>query len=366
MPKSRPGEADETAWATAMLDVGISIGTLFIIPAVTFLVEAVGWRHTYHIVGCVSGIFVAIWALLAAASPSECWFIGAEEQTFLEENVPQRRCKAGASSAEEGALKAPRFERIFGIPVAIAFHPGVWAVFFAHMAFNFGAYYLTNWSPTYYKEVIGMSGKEATAHLMAPHVANLAAKAMNPYLSGLLARNGCSLLACRRAFTCSGFLLASATLLLVYSLRTSPMASTVAFSMANAFFGLAPNGFKANYLDITEQYVGIISGYGNTLGTVASAVQPRLLAFMLDQFKSWPLVLVAVAAINALAAVIYFAYSTVTPVEKLLLVNEGSVLKRNGLVELQRPLLEANGPGAGGGEATGPVSRAKASRAKAD
>ena len=25
------------------------------------------------------------------------------------------------------------------------------------MAFNFGAYYLTNWSPTYYKDVLGLS-----------------------------------------------------------------------------------------------------------------------------------------------------------------------------------------------------------------
>ena len=31
-------------------------------------------------------------------------------------------------------------------------------------------------------------------------------------------------------------------------------------------------------LDITEQYVGIISGYGNTLGTVASWAGPKLVA----------------------------------------------------------------------------------------
>ena len=40
-----------------------------------------------------------------------------------------------------------------GMPWAVAAHRGLWAVYCAHMAFNFGAYYLTNWSPTYYKEV---------------------------------------------------------------------------------------------------------------------------------------------------------------------------------------------------------------------
>jgi hypothetical protein len=35
----------------------------------------------------------------------------------------------------------------------VATHSGLWAIFGAHMAFNFGAYYMTNWNPTYYTEV---------------------------------------------------------------------------------------------------------------------------------------------------------------------------------------------------------------------
>ena len=37
---------------------------------------------------------------------------------------------------------------------------GVWAVFFAHMAFNFGAYYMTNWNPTYYVEALGLTAAQ--------------------------------------------------------------------------------------------------------------------------------------------------------------------------------------------------------------
>ena len=39
----------------------------------------------------------------------------------------------------------------------VALHPGVWAVFVAHIAFNFGAYYMTNWNPTYYADVLGVA-----------------------------------------------------------------------------------------------------------------------------------------------------------------------------------------------------------------
>jgi MFS family permease len=334
MPRARDGEADEKAWATSMLDVGISVGTLLIIPVVTFLAEAVGWRHTYHTIGVASVAYVVVWATLGAASPEECSYIRTDERAFLAHAVSPGPKKANNKSnksfgadadADGGATaSAPLFERIVGMPAAVALHPGVWAVFIAHMAFNFGAYYLTNWSSTYYKDVLGVPPSRAYIHLMLPHVSNLAVKALNPLIAAWLAARGFNLLSSRRLFTCMGFFLSAAVLLPVYHVRSHVWASTALFSLANACFGLAPSGFKANYLDITEQYVGVISGYGNTLGTIASFGQPKLIARLLDATGateqstaggSWLLVLGAVALINLLAAINYALYSTVTPVE---------------------------------------------------
>ena len=38
--------------------------------------------------------------------------------------------------------------RVLGLPMRVATHPGLWAIFGAHMAFNFGAYYMTDWNPS--------------------------------------------------------------------------------------------------------------------------------------------------------------------------------------------------------------------------
>ena len=323
-PKAKPGEPDEKAWATSMLDVGISLGTLAIIPAVTFLVELVGWRHAYHMIGLASIGFVGVWQLLAASSPSECSWISVEERVYLKENAAQAKAKAKGLAGATVSDDDSTFARVIGMPRYVAMHPGVWAVFVAHMAFNFGAYYLTNWSKTYYKDVLGVESAEAAFHLSCPHMTNLAAKMLNPIISDSLASRGVPLRSSRRIFTCSGFVLAAAALLPVYTLKGSVWASTVLFSFANAFFGLAPCGFKANYLDITEEYVGVISGYGNTLGTVASFGQPRLLAFILDStgatkestaHGAWWLVLATVAGINLSAAANYALNATVSPVE---------------------------------------------------
>ena len=81
--------------------------------------------------------------------------------------------------------------------------------------------------------------------------------------------------------------------------------------------GLAPSGFKTNYLDITERHVGIISGYGNTLGTLASWAGPQLVAMLLQHYDSWALVLSVVAFSNVSASLFYMAFATVTPIEQL-------------------------------------------------
>jgi len=202
------------------------------------------------------------------------------------------------------------------MPIKLFLHSGLWAIFIAHMAFNFGAYYLTNWSPTYYAEVLQVDPSSAKYHLMMPHFSNLVSKAGNPALVRMVERRGFSLLASRRLFTILGFLMAALLMLPVYQLRTlDPWVSTLLFSLANASFGLAPSGFKANYLDVTETYVGVVSGYGNTLGTIASWVGPQLIAFILQSLGSWDAALLLVAAFNAIAAMNYMRYATVVPIE---------------------------------------------------
>jgi sugar phosphate permease len=318
MPKALPGKSDEKAWGTSMLDIGISVGSLFIIPIVTSLAENFGWRNTFHCIGAASLCFVMVWAIFASATPEECWFISKEELTYLQTHIsvsPRKQARrAPLSSKEETNDKT-----LIGMPYAVAFHPGMWAVFVCHIAFNFGAYYLTNWSPTYYNDVLGLAPKDAQYHLMLPHITNLAAKLCNPLLLGYLASSGHSLLSSRRTFTCCGFIAAAACLAPVYALRSlNPWVSTVLFSLANAFFGLAPSGFKANYLDITEDYVGIVAGYGNTLGTCASFLGPKVTSWQLvNTGQNWHIVLGTVCAVNLFAAANYAQNSVTTPIEQL-------------------------------------------------
>jgi len=319
--KDAPG-GDEKAWGTSMLDIGISLGSLLIIPTANSIADAVGWRGTYTTVGLATVAFACAWHVLAADAPSQCWYISAAELDYLQKYVGQQtKPKPAAAPAAAGskavvAAGEGGVWRVLGLPRHVALAPGVWAVFFAHMAFNFGAYYMTNWNPTYYVEALGLTAAQARIHLAMPHVTNLAAKALNPALVAMVAKAGVPLLGSRRLFTSVGFIVSALCILPVARLKGyNPWVSTALFSLANAFFGLSPSGFKANYLDITERYVGIIAGYGNTLGTVASWAGPQIVAALLQRFESWDLVLATVAASNAAATLNYVLRATVDVID---------------------------------------------------
>lgn len=290
-----------------MLDIGISVGALLIVPVANSLAVAVGWRHTYHIVGGASMAFVALWMWLGAEEPGKCWFIGDDERHFLQLHAARPDAKKQKKQGG-GAL---------GMPASKLQHPALWAIFLPHIAFNYGAYFMTNWNPTYYKDVLQLSPSDMRVHLALPHVANLVAKSLNPILVTFVEKQGYSLLRSRQIFTVAGmFGSAAAMLPIPYFSDQSVWWSTLLFVVANCCFGLAPSGFKSNYLDVTVEYVGIVSGIGNTLGTVASYIGPLAVAYILSATGRWELVMVSIAVMNLLGAACFMRYAQVTPIEQ--------------------------------------------------
>jgi ACS family sodium-dependent inorganic phosphate cotransporter len=305
LPKQGKDGADEKAWGTTMLDLGVTVGSMVVLPVANALAETVGWRQAYRCVALAGFAFVAAWNFFAAEEPSKCRLISGEELKFLNESVPPPRARAAGSVG------------ILGIPFELFFNPGLWAVFIAHMGFNYGFYFLTNWSPTYYADVLKLSPAQSGVHLAVPQVANIAAIFFAPALVKHANKQGCTLRTSRCCFTAVGLLGAGLCLGPAYQLRNlSPWVTTILLALANGFFGLSPSGFKANYLDVTELYVGVVSGYGNTLGTCASFFGPQIVGFFLKGNGGWDAALASILAVSFFSSAAFVSFCTVTPVER--------------------------------------------------
>eukprot|EP00927_Polykrikos_kofoidii_P036237 TRINITY_DN30603_c0_g2_i1.p1 TRINITY_DN30603_c0_g2~~TRINITY_DN30603_c0_g2_i1.p1 ORF type:complete len:443 (+),score=51.52 TRINITY_DN30603_c0_g2_i1:136-1464(+) len=305
--------ATERSWAMTMLDSGITVGSLIALPLSGFLASTLGWRGTFRLYGVFGLCFTIVWHLLSVDEPDKCPYLSPAERDFLSKHV--KSSKPNGTKTKD--ISGPG---VIATSLQLLSHPAVWAAYIAHVAFNFGVYFLTSWTTIYYKDVLGVRPEEGTIHFTAPALLNLFMKAVvcKPLFSWLQG-NGFSLLGCRRFFSVAGFVGTSVALMGAIAAKESgaqaTIASSVMFTLALGFAALHPSGFKANYMDLSLHSSGLLSGMGNTFASVSSYIGPLVVGWTLERYKSWPHVFVIIASVNLTAALIFGTLSTVEPVD---------------------------------------------------
>mmetsp|Transcript_136448 Transcript_136448/g.308351 ORF Transcript_136448/g.308351 Transcript_136448/m.308351 type:complete len:434 (-) Transcript_136448:92-1393(-) len=305
---SRWSPPDERAKAASMLDVGVSVGSILIVPIASFLETLLGWRNTYLVVAAVSAAYVLAFVVLGAESPATCKRISDEERQFLQSVVIQKK-KPAAGEASVSVI-------------GVLFHPAVLTVFFAHLAFNYGFYFLSNWMPEYFSSVFGMDSLQSSTFVSCVSAANMVAVlTINPLVDHMMQQRQFTLLGRRRVFTCVGCFVAVVALVPVYRLNAlGPIGTTALFAVGNVGFALQTWGFKANYLDVTVDFTGLVSGVGNTVGTVSSMLGPLITGRILAGdtafgMSSWTVALLLVGVLSAVSALLFRLFSEAEPVE---------------------------------------------------
>ena len=306
----------ERARASTYVDVGISVGALLAVPAGSYLGQVLSWQEMYWLMGALGATFTAAWALVTANCPDTCAYISVEERDFLHAAVQSPR-----SSPKYRGCKVRELPPSEILPAwRCVLHPAVLSLFTAHLMFNYGGYFLTNWGPVYYAEALGADAVTAGMHLCVPHAANLLAKASNTSVADALAARGASRLTSRKFFTAACFLGPAVCLLPLYALQVSggPLwAITAVLTVSHMFYGCSPSGYKANYLDVTVEYTGLVSGIGNTVATVMSGCSPMLVSTILQSTDgSWGAVFASIFASNAATALLFGTFASASPVEE--------------------------------------------------
>jgi hypothetical protein len=70
-------------------------------------------------------------------------------------------------------------------------------------------------------------------------------------------------------------------------------------------------GFRTNYLDLTRLHSGVFGGVGNSLATLPGYVGPLFQVRLLEQYGSWAMAFLSVAAVDVAAvAVVAAGFST--------------------------------------------------------
>mmetsp|Transcript_18270 Transcript_18270/g.46409 ORF Transcript_18270/g.46409 Transcript_18270/m.46409 type:complete len:649 (-) Transcript_18270:188-2134(-) len=178
------------------------------------------------------------------------------------------------------------------IPWALIFaEPGVWAIVLNQFFNSWGFYVLLNWTPTYYKQELGVQIDDLSYLLALPYlVQGLVGLTVGVAADAMKERLGWSVVAVRRIFQVTG-MVAPGIMLIVLCYRTAEAVEAMVYLMiALGFNAFTLAGVSVYHLDIAPRYAGVVFGIGNMAGNIPGIVATWSTGVLLDQFHSWKLI----------------------------------------------------------------------------
>jgi ACS family sodium-dependent inorganic phosphate cotransporter len=149
--------------AVATVFAGFQSGTILAYSLSPFLITQFdNWRVLFYVYGGAGLLYLVPWMLYARDGPA--WMTTDFETNKLE---GQKGLAADGTTVMSNALTVLSSAPWKGFVSS----KGVWAMFLAHAANNWGLYNNLSWTPTFYSEQYGLNVKESAFLLVLPSIA---------------------------------------------------------------------------------------------------------------------------------------------------------------------------------------------------
>ena len=266
---------------------GSRIGAAFAMPLVAWLLEEIGWRHTFLVFGCFGILYGVLWYVFFKDKPEEVGFIGSDEVEYNLNNPQKKR---------QGPQKKIPFSTILQSST-------IWKTSIQYICSNFTFYFSLTWMYPYIQERFQLGLVEAGFYTSIPLVAG----AVGNWLAGILVdniyRKGKWTLS-RRLPAIIGFLLSAIGMIAVTQVST-PLASVAFMSLAvfGADMTLSPSW--AFCIDIGKENAGIVSGTMNMAGNLGAFVTIIAFPYLFKWTGQYEPFFFICAALSGIAALIW-------------------------------------------------------------
>ncbi len=265
---------------------------------VAYILQFLSWRRTFELFG-VLGV---IWAIFFYR-----WF----------RDDPATH--PGVNSAEL-ALLPPATETAMvsgSLPwKLLTSTPAVWLLCAQYACLAYGWWFYVTWLPTYLRTARGtslkMSALLAGLPLLMGGIGCLISAAIIPRL----ARSLNSVARARRIVAIIGFLGASASIM-IFTRIEDPRTAMFVLGFAGLFNDFVMPAAWAGCMDVGGRYAGTVAGSMNMFGSIAGALSPLVVGYLLAfTNQNWTLTFYVSAAIYSLGAIFWLFLDAHTPMEK--------------------------------------------------
>jgi len=342
-----------------------------------------GWRNGFYFVGLGCFSYLFIWIIFGRNEPNVCSYISKNELNYLNSVKKSTSTSTSTTASKKSSTKQKQKQNkkkntdssssssagpssSNSSAVSILFHPSIISLFLVHMIYNFVTLSINSWMPTYYNDVLGMQPSQSKIHIILPQICSLVVKLLvskfalwvrQQKQNKLMTNNNNSnnknnideeqqrstiLLFSRRLMSYIGFIVTAIPLWLlpivannVSSLAStatatnprsySPWYTTILFCISLMGTGFHSESFRANYLDVTTDNVGLISGIGNCLSSVSAMIAPFIVGKIIKKYgigdgnngvAGWSVVWKLSSILCIVAAFIFGSFSTTIPIEQ--------------------------------------------------
>lgn len=296
---------------------GSRIGAAVALPLIAWMVEAVGWRPSFLILGGIGFLWAIFWYLWFRDDPTEHPRITEAEKDLI---LSQRQ-----QASDDGA-EAPRLNL-----ATLTGSRNMWLAMGQYVCSNFTFYFALSWSYPYLQDEFGLSGFKAGIYAAVP----LLFGALGNWVAGVLVdriyRRGHWRLS-RQLPAILGFLLAAVGLVGTQYVdailgQLSPAGSgsqlvepalLYAIFLSIAIFGadmtLSPSW--AFCIDIGRRNAGAVSGTMNMAGNLGAFVSIVAFPYLRDWAESTTPFFLAAAGLNILAVFTWLLTRPERPIEE--------------------------------------------------
>ncbi len=291
LPQSERVRSQGIIWLSARW------GGAFTPILVAFLFQFLTWRQAFVSFGLLGVIWAVAFYFWFRDNPRENPAVNRAELDLLRNNIP-----AGA----HGSIPWKKFGR----------SKTVWLLCGQYFVLSFPWYFLITWAPTFIDERFHVDVTKSTILKVLPLLMGGLGSIFSGMISAPLTRRTGSILITRRILGCTGFVGASACLVLATFLR-DPFFAVGAVAFSSFCNDLVMPTAWGTVMDVAGGYAGTLAGTMNMMGNLGGALYGPAAGFVLTYtHHNWDAVLYMGAGVYLLGFFMWLVLDSVTPIDR--------------------------------------------------
>ena len=264
---------------------------------VAYILQFMSWRRAFELFGALGVIWAVAFYRWYRDDPSEHRSVNRAELAML------------PPTSETATVAGHLPWRL------LVSKPAIWLLCAQYACLSYGWWFYVTWLPTYLREARGTGVKMGALLAGLPLLLGGIGCLISAALIPRIARATGSVARARRIIAIVGFLGASASIF-IFTTVQDPVKAMLVLGMAGLFNDFVMPAAWAGCMDIGGRYAGTVSGSMNMFGSIAGALSPLVVGYLLSwTSQNWTLTFYVSAAIYSLGAICWLFLDAHTPLE---------------------------------------------------